>query len=152
MQGLGLLLHNHLVHTEYERGFFNERQEEIFTIDQVKGFYQTLLYSLSFEKPTGHVGPAKDDTDEQDVYYKEREWRIIAQQASVENGVMQEIEGRDYIPFTRDDIRIIIVPSNDIQKMVTDYLYGLKGNSDSRLNAFAERLPPVISYDDLKFL
>ena len=73
-----------------------------------------MIQLYSFDKPIGDLGPARDDTDGIDTFYMEREWKIIPFRASIENGTIKKTEdGNYYLPFSRTDIRVLIVPNND---------------------------------------
>lgn len=106
---------------------------------------------LSFEKQMGDLGPARDEAENIDVYYKEREWRIIPFKASLmSNSLSLDVDNNIFYNFRRKDIKIIIVPNNEIRNDAFKWFLDFTDNEDERLRSFAEDIPPIIVYDDLK--
>jgi len=132
-------------------GLFNRSGQQVITIDRLKLFVDYLIQIFSFDKPIGDLGTPRDDTPQTDVFYNEREWRIIPYRGSVDNGTVLSKDGEFYLPFRADALRLIIVPSNTIRKQVVTYLSQLADREDPRLRSFAENVPPVLNYDDVIF-
>jgi hypothetical protein len=107
---------------------------------------------FSFEKGMGDLGPARDETKEIDLYYKEREWRLVPFLANLISGSVQYgNEGLMFYKFEREDVNMVVVPNEEMRKIVLDYFEGLisSPNTSAREHAFGENPPPIISYDDL---
>ena len=111
-----------------------------------------LRQVLSNLKSCGDLGPASDNTNRNDAYYKEREWRILYflkhKELGYVNGEGRRIEGKGYIEKIylkinpSKDIRIIVTPNEDIRKKVINFF--LK-DGDSFI-------PTIINYDDFSKL
>lgn len=131
-------------------GFYD--QDGTLLIDREKlETYSSLMHILfSFTKPMGDLGLPKDDSEDIDPYYKEREWKLIPFKVAVDNKKIIEKDNTRYILFERRDIRIIIVPDNSVKNKLTKHLLSLK--EPPRLKSFADDLPPIFIYDDLKYL
>jgi hypothetical protein len=110
-----------------------------------------LLTIYSFEKETGELGPARDDSKEVDPYYKEREWRLVPLRSGVISGsVIFDEVGQAFYKFKRSDVHLVITPDQDTRKEVLKYFSSLEVEADGRLLEFYENPLPVIVYDDLK--
>ncbi len=105
---------------------------------------------FSFEKEMGDLGSARDETKEIDLYYKEREWRLVPFLANLISGsVRYGDEGLMFYKFEREDVNMVVVPNEEMRKIVLDYFEGLINSQDARECAFGKNPPPIISYDDL---
>jgi hypothetical protein len=122
----------------------------LYSKEQIESFCNGILYILSLEKPTGDLGPARDDTDSTDEYYKEREWRIVSSKIGVEGGIIVEREKEYYVPFKRNDIRLIIVPSDSVRKHITMWFIE-ESSSNPIFKEYEGNIPPIIEYDELKY-
>jgi hypothetical protein len=122
-----------------------------FNHDELKNWADQQISALSFEKETGDLGPARDETKETDLYYKEREWRLVPSFANVISGIIErdEIEDCWYYKFSRNDVNVVVTPNDEIRTEVIKYLITLEKESDTRLVVFGENPLPVITYDDL---
>lgn len=129
---------------------FDGNGNEIITLGEINDFIKMEIFISSFYKQMGDLGPARDDTSDIDLYYKEREWRIIPSVLS-DAAKLSKIDADNnvYIPFERGDINMIVVPNEQIRIAVTDHLLSLKNSSDSRLKEFGSDLLPVVNYDEL---
>ena len=131
-------------------GLYDKDGNKLFDQSEIETWLSNSIQVLSFGKPVGDLGPARDEADNIDPYYNEREWRVIPYYASLIRKKIEEINGDYYVKFNRDDVRIIIVPNDDIKNMLIEYLLGLKNEEDLRLREFGQNLPPIINYDELK--
>jgi hypothetical protein len=133
---------------------FDQSQNLVFNFDSVKAVEVALMYVLSFEKEMGDLGAARDDTTEVDLYYKEREWRLVPSNAAVASGLAlkEQVDGhsRFHFLFDASAVNMVVVPNDETRAEVLRYLLGLLGSADPRLKGFAESPVPIITYDDLK--
>jgi len=152
LQKLVLDLSNRLAVPSF--AMFDESQQQIATHEQLEGYRLALLYLLSFEKEMGDLGSARDDTDDIDLYYKEREWRLVPAKAGVDAKltVMEHSEsGPKYrFPFDANALNMVVVPNDETRAEVLRYLLSFANSTDPRLKGFAESPVPIITYDDLK--
>jgi hypothetical protein len=132
-------------------GLYNVAAKQIITTEQLENIYQQLIQIFSFDKPIGDLGSPRDDTDQIDIFYNEREWRIIPYKISINSGLIVQRDNEAYLPFRGNDIRVIIVPNNGIRKQVVKHFNELGNSDDVRLRSFADSLPPVFNYDDITF-
>jgi hypothetical protein len=132
-------------------GLYNVSGKPMVKPETLNQFIECVVALLSFDKPIGDLGPPRDDTNDTDVFYNEREWRVIPYKVSIANGSVVSKEGEFYLPFGADALRMIIVPNNSIRKQVMGYFPELEKSEDPRLRSFAENLPPVFNYDDIIF-
>ncbi len=49
-----------------------------FTTEELKTHAAALLFAFSFDNEMGDLGQARDESQEIDLYYKEREWHLVA--------------------------------------------------------------------------
>lgn len=130
-------------------GLYDKSGNLIVEANDLSLFVNTEIFCSSFYKQMGDLGPARDETADIDLYYKEREWRIIPSALADLAGLTTTDKDDIYIPFDRKDINMIVVPNEQSRMAVTNYLLSLKGSSDSRLNEFGTDLLPVVNYDEL---
>lgn len=111
----------------------------------------SLILSFSFDKEMGDLGPARDETREIDLYYKEREWRLVPTTMTVTSGsaVLQTGTDNFFYKFAREDVNMVVVPNEEMRTTVLNYLLALRDSVDPRMNAFGANALPVINYDDL---
>lgn len=125
--------------------------QEVLSAEDVATIVNVMLYIFSFDKEMGDLGPARDETREIDLYYKEREWRLVPSRLNVTSGSCQAIEGSDsfYYSFQRSDVNMVVVPNDEIRTSVLDYFLSLRGHADLRLRQFGDNPVPIINYDEL---
>jgi len=131
-------------------GLYDQHGELVYSKEQIEAFCSNFIQMLSFEKPTGDLGPARDETDSIDEYYKEREWRIVPFLGSFISGkaIINEQEQIHY-RFTRNDCELLIVPNDETRIAISEWLHLLKEKDDPRLKEFGKNPPPILIYDDL---
>lgn len=130
-------------------GIYDKSGNLIVAESDLSLFVNTEIFCSSFYKQMGDLGPARDETIDIDLYYKEREWRVIPSLLADLVGLTKNDKGDIYIPFERKDVNMIVVPNEYSRMAVTNYLLSLKGSSDLRLNEFGADLLPVVNYDEL---
>lgn len=116
----------------------------------IKKYLDSCLYAMSFDKEMGDLGPARDETKEIDLYYKEREWRLVPTKYAVDSGIV-EIDNSDnshYYKFKRSDVNMVVVPNEEMRKRLQEYFYNIS-IEDKRLLQYKENMLPIINYDDL---
>jgi len=118
--------------------------------EEIRDYIKLQVYMLSFEKETGDLGPARDDTEEIDLFYKEREWRIVHSKLDEDTGRGKLINGFGYYRFKRKDVNMIVVPNEEMRTCVLDYFLSLKQSTDVDLQEFGKNPLPIINYDDLQ--
>lgn len=110
-----------------------------------------IIHILSFSKQMGDLGRARDD-DGNDTFYNEREWRIVPLLQNVISQKVKKNQKEEFnIPFSRQDIRVIIVPDLNIKRKVLDYFQKLIESDDKRLVDFGKNIPTIVIYDELKY-
>ncbi len=111
-----------------------------------------MLYTYSFDKEMGDLGPARDETKEIDLYYKEREWRLVPSSLDQLAGIVIQIQNDNshYYKFYREDVNMVVVPNEDIRKKMLDYFLSIPNVQNDRLYKFKENLLPIIHYEDLQ--
>ena len=134
-----------------DSGIYDKNNEEIFSKKEIHEFYSHFVQLFSFDKPCGDLGPVRDGAAEMDIFYKEREWRIIQYEHPVNIGLINKVGDEYLIPFSRENIRIVIVPNDEIKNKVNDYFINLNYD-DKRLKTFRSNLVTVINYDDIKHI
>ncbi|MFN7920511.1 MAG: abortive infection system antitoxin AbiGi family protein [Bryobacteraceae bacterium] len=117
---------------------------------EVEGLYSTLLLNYSFDKEMGDLGPARDETEHIDVFYKEREWRVVPSRLTIESKSAVESGGHYYYGFSRADVNMVVVPSDEIRMQVLDYFHKLRRSKTPRLREFGQNTLPIVIYDDLQ--
>ncbi|WP_421885320.1 abortive infection system antitoxin AbiGi family protein [Methylibium sp.] len=119
--------------------------------ERIKKHLESMIYSMSFDKETGDLGPARDENRDTDQYYKEREWRMVPSTANVGSGVAVNDPHSDkfFFRFERADVNMIVVPNEDTRADVLEYLLSLRSSSDERLKRFGMNALPIINFDDL---
>ena len=119
---------------------------------ELKDYIASLIFSLSFDKEMGDLGPARDETKEIDLYYKEREWRLVPSLLTVASGAVKIKDGTDFgfYLFERKDINMVVVPNEEMRTVVLDYFISLRTSDNERLKCFGANLLPVVNYDDLQ--
>ncbi len=134
-----------------EFGLLDKQGEIMLKPEEVKGLVNVLLHVFSYDKEMGDLGPARDESREIDLYYKEREWRLVPSNLSEQAGhsKIDEATKRCTYQFQRADVNMIVVPNEASRLHVLQYLLGLVASPSERLKAFAVDPPPIINYDDL---
>lgn len=142
---------NDLLTSNPDFGLFDAEGTSIFTATELKSQIEAMIFSLSFEKEMGDLGSARDETKEIDLYYKEREWRLVPSTLTVLSGAAKLKAGTStyFYPFDRNDVNMIVVPNEEMRTVVLNYFLSLGNSADERLRRFAENPLPVINYDDL---
>lgn len=130
---------------------FDAKGTSIFSPATLKQQVNEMIFILSFEKEMGDLGPARDETKEIDLYYKEREWRLVPSTLTLVSGAAKLRDGTEtyFYPFDRNDVNMIVVPNDEMRSVVLKYFLSLGNSADERLKSFAENPLPVINYDDL---
>ena len=129
---------------------FDKEGKEIFTGKQLQELKSSLLLSFSYDKEMGDLGPARDETTEIDLYYKEREWRLVPSALAAKSGVfVGSADGGGHYLFDRSNVNMVVVPNEEMRGEVLNYLLTLRESADARLRAFGENPLPVMNYDDL---
>ena len=124
--------------------------EIAFNRQDLSDYVAAETYCLSFYKQTGDLGPARDETSEIDLYYKEREWRIIpSHSAGKIKLITEDGDGLFFLQFSRKDVNVIVVPNEEIRRSAVDYFISLRNSTDPRLKSFGDNIPPVVNYDEL---
>ena len=75
---------NNFLKNNPDPDLFDKEGNMIFDRNFLKNFVDSILYALSFDKEMGDLGSARDETKEIDLFYKEREWRLVPTQAAKE--------------------------------------------------------------------
>lgn len=96
---------------------------------------------------------ARDETKEIDLFYKEREWRLVPSSLDNDSGavVLNQNDNLLYYTFEREHVNMFVVPNEGIRKELLDYFLSFDSQADYRLMKFKENIPPIINYDDLQF-
>lgn len=138
--------------TEEEFSIYDKNGNIIISNQKLKEWYELQITLLSYDKETGDLGPARDETKEIDLYYKEREWRLVPTQLNMLSNtvIIDQSSQKAYYSFTRDDINVVVTPNDEIRSNVLRYFFSLAESKDKRLRDFAENPVPIITYDDLK--
>jgi len=85
-----------------------------------------------------------------DLYYKEREWRLVPLIANFISGsTVFNKDGAIYYEFDRSDVNVIVTPNDEIRTKVLKYFLSLSSESDQRMKEFADNPVPIVTYDDL---
>lgn len=131
---------------------YNKDKEVVLTAEDLDSQIQSMQVAFSFDKEMGDLGPARDETREIDLYYKEREWRLVPFGLAIESGAAKKRPDDTvhyYYSFERSDVNMVVVPNEDLRTDVLKYFIGLREDKDARIQRFAEDLLPVINYDDM---
>jgi hypothetical protein len=124
--------------------------ETVLTAEEWQGQIDWMISSFSFDKEMGDLGPARDETEEIDLYYKEREWRLVPSNLAVSSGAaVKDDSGHVFFPFQRSDVNMITVPNEELRTVVLEYFISLRGSDNQRLKEFGMNPLAVINYDDL---
>jgi hypothetical protein len=129
---------------------FDVNGNEILSAEEIRNLIAAQMMMFSHDKEIGDIGPARDETKEMDLYYKEREWRLVPSALNIISSVAEFREGKYYYKFKRSDVNMILVPNQDIRSKVMDFLSSLTGNEQGRLEEFSKNKIPVLCYDDLR--
>lgn len=116
--------------------------------DDLLANHMRQLFSMF--KEIGDLGPASDYTRRKDVYYLEREWRIISYALHGDNTISTKIGNDIFLKIKQSDIRIITVPNEDTRKAVLNYFEERKQSNPSDVDK--QYVPSVIIYDELKMI
>lgn len=132
--------------------FFDKDGNILVHSSKLKEWYELQITLLSYDKETGDLGPARDETKEIDLYYKEREWRLVPTNYNIvsKTVTIDEAQRKVFYSFSREDINVIVTPNDEIRSTVLRYLFSLAESEDKRLKDFGENPVPIITYDDLK--
>ncbi|MHB1024740.1 MAG: abortive infection system antitoxin AbiGi family protein [Desulfobacteria bacterium] len=129
---------------------YDVKGNEIYSHKMLDSWSSEQLAALSFEKETGDLGPARDETKDTDLYYKEREWRLVPFNANITSGSVEiDSNGLYQYKFKRIDVNVVVTPNDEIRNEVLRFLIALESEKDTRLKEFGENPLPVITYDDL---
>ncbi len=111
--------------------------------ESLKNWNNAQWTILSFEKETGEVFD--------DRYYKEREWRLVPLLGNMESGAVKYDQSDDsyHYMFSREDLNMVVTPSDDMRVEVHEFFRGLEEEDDERLKAFAKNPLPLVAYDEL---
>lgn len=131
---------------------FDSKGNVFLTSEELRTQVATTIYSFSFDKEVGDLGPARDETKEIDLYYKEREWRLVPSLLNMASGTAVKAEEGEccYYSFRRKDVNMVVVPNEEMRGAVLEYFLSLRASEDGRLKEFGENPLPVINYDDLQ--
>lgn len=145
------MLNEHLK-TNPDFALFDGEGNIVITNEQLKAQIDSWVFNFSFEKEMGDLGPARDETNEIDLYYKEREWRLVPSKLAETSGaaILSSDNQFFYYKFHRKDVNMVVVPNEEMRATVLDYFLSLRSFDDSRLKNFGENMLPIISYDDLQ--
>ncbi|WMJ09133.1 abortive infection system antitoxin AbiGi family protein [Nitrosomonas sp. sh817] len=144
-----MALRNQLVN-DSEFKLLNKDGEVVFTTEMLNQYVSSAIYAFSFDKEMGDLGPARDETKEIDLYYKEREWRLVPSAVDLQLGIVNEISNEAYYKFNRSDVNMVVVPNEDIRIKLLNYFLNIPNDSEERLVQFKENPLPIIHYDDLQ--
>ena len=130
---------------------YNQKGEEIYSHMRLNEWAKQQLTIFSFEKETGDLGPALDDTNNIDPFYKEREWRLVPLVGNLDAGsVIKEIGDNYFYKFNRNDVNLVVTPNDDIRNEVLRFFLRFETQTDERLKEFSTNPVPIITYDDLQ--
>lgn len=135
-----------------EFALFDREGKVVLNPERLQGLVASQIYSFSFDKEMGDLGPARDETREIDLYYKEREWRLVPSRLAIDAGfaTVQPDTDTVFYKFQRDDLNMVVVPNEEMRNMVLGYFLKLRDVEDERLRRFGVNPLPVINYDDLQ--
>jgi hypothetical protein len=136
--------------TNSDFALYNKNGEIIFDHKTLEDFVSSMIYTFSFDKEMGDLGPSRDETKEIDLYYKEREWRLVPSNIDLATEIFDEQNNVMYYKFKRTDVNMIVVPNEEMRAAVLDYFLKLPDEADDRLIQFRENPLPIIHYDDLQ--
>ena len=129
----------------------NQKGEEIYSHGSLNEWAFQQLTVFSFEKETGDLGSALNDTNIIDPFYKEREWRLVPLYGNLASGSVIHDNSKDiyFYLFNRSDVNMVVTPNDDIRTEVLRFLLGLEREAPDRLKEFARNPLPIVTYDDL---
>lgn len=130
---------------------FDTNGNIVFTANEITDQVSSQVFNFSYDKEMGDLGPARDETKEIDLFYKEREWRLVPSKLAATAGVTMQLPESDSFCYTfqRGDVNMVVVPNEEMRNIVLDYFLKLRLSTDQRLKAFGDNPLPVINYDDL---
>lgn len=130
---------------------YDQNGNILFTIEELTTLNNGNITIRSFDKEMGDLGVARDETKEIDLFYKEREWRLVPTTFSAATGASKLIKESvsSYFSFEKKDVNMIVVPNEEIREMVVEYFIDLRKSDDERLRQFGLNILPVVNYDDL---
>lgn len=128
----------------------DDKGNKLLNTEQIDEIINQVIATFGYDKETGDLGPARDNDQSTDQYYREREWRIVPVLGNKINGSIKELDGYTYVNFTRKDINMIVVPNSDIKRSAFHYFNSLQTSDDKRLKEFGDDLPSIIVYDELR--
>lgn len=143
---------NNALNADSQFALFDKDGEQLISNNELKEYISSLIYSFSFDKEMGDLGTARDETREIDLYYKEREWRLVPSGLNLASGSAKRSDDGTsfYYSFERKDVNMIVVPNEEQRDAVLQYFLALKSSPDPRLKAFGDNPLPVIYYEDLQ--
>ncbi len=144
---------NNLLNDNPNMDLYDDNHNIIINRHDLRTLIDSMVYTFSFDKEMGDLGIARDETKEIDLYYKEREWRLVPSALNEASGsiVLNQTDNCFYYPFEREHVNMFVVPNEGIRKNLLDYFQSIQSNADNHLIRFKENLPPIINYDDLQF-
>jgi hypothetical protein len=163
VENRGMLYHNICFHFQFMRQLeeflrkdpefqlYDKNQKVLFGNKKLQEWIDQQIAIFSYEKETGDLGPARDETKEIDLYYKEREWRLVPLNSNFISGSAgyDEEERSIYYKFYRSDVNVIVTPNDEVRTEVLKYLLSLDSAPDQRMKEFADNPVPIVTYDDL---
>ena len=103
---------------------------ELLTHEELGNWINQEILLHSYDKETGDIGPARDNSEETDPYYKEREWRLVPSDISLLSGTATENEDNEtHFIFNRSDINVIVTPNQDSRIKTLQFLLNINGSS-----------------------
>lgn len=114
---------------------------------------------MSHFKNIGDLGPVRDDSprSDQDQFYYEREWRVVAYTRTIEAKKIYEESSHKFLKFSRADLTVIVVPNRDIRKKLLEWLENSANfegsafkNDTCNFEDFKRDPIPILVYDELQ--
>lgn len=151
MQNKIMLILSERIKMDPNFALFDSEGKIIVSPDDLKDYIESQIFSFSFDKEMGDLGPARDETKEIDLFYKEREWRLVPSKLASISGAAKNQHGTNclFYSFRREDVNMVVVPNEELRSCVLDYFLNLRKSSDERLRQFGIDPLPIINYDDL---
>ena len=129
---------------------YDKEGKEVFSAEDIGNQVVSEMFNLSHDKEMGDLGSVRDETKEIDLFYKEREWRLVPPPHAIISGDMKKDISNCYnYLFNREDVNMIVVPNEEMRTTVLEYFRSLQDSPDQRLKSFGDNQLPVINYDDL---
>ncbi len=141
---------NDQLNVDPDFALFDKDSKVLLNHQELREYLNSLLYTFSFDKEMGDLGPARDETKEIDLYYKEREWRLVPSAVDLAMGIYDEKNNVAHYKFNRDDVNMVVVPNEEMRTLVLNHFLNLPDSGDERMNQFRKNPLPIIHYDDLQ--